>query len=87
MQKEDPRSDELWKKDTLQRREHLNMECDRLYKFRMEMTGGRDVEIWIAGVNISQVVRSVTFLAEGCEKIPGLNLSIVYFMAMIESRL
>lgn len=76
MQKEDPRSDELWKKDTLQRREHLNMECDRIPKFRMEMTGRRGVEIWIDGVNISQGVRSVTFSAEGCEKSPVLNLSL-----------
>jgi len=50
--------------------EYLNRECDRVPKFRMEMTGKRGVEIWIDGVNISQGVRSVTFSAEGCEKSP-----------------
>jgi len=55
---------------------YLNRECDRIPKFRMEMTGRRGVEIWIDGVNISQGVRSVTFSAEGCEKSPVLNLSI-----------
>jgi len=33
--------------------EYLNRECDRVPKFRMEMTGKRGVEIWIDGVNIS----------------------------------
>lgn len=56
--------------------EYLNRECDRVPKFRMEMTGKRGVEIWIDGVNISQGVRSVTFSAEGCEKSPVLNLSL-----------
>lgn len=55
---------------------YLNRECDRIPKFRMEMTGRRGVEIWIDGVNISQGVRSVTFSAEGCEKSPVLNLSL-----------
>lgn len=56
--------------------EYLNRECDRVPKFRMEMTGKRGVEIWIDGVNISQGVRSVTFSADGCEKSPVLNLSL-----------
>ena len=43
--------------------EYLNRECDRIPKFRMEMTGRRGVE-------------SVTFSADGCEKSPVLNLSL-----------
>lgn len=56
--------------------DYLNRECDRIPKFRMEMTGRRGVEIWIDGVNISDGVRSVTFSAEGCLKSPVLNLSL-----------
>ncbi len=56
--------------------DYLNRECDRIPKFRMEMTGRRGVEIWIDGVNISDGVRSVTFSAEGCLKSPILNLSL-----------